>query len=365
MARILILGGYGGVGKALTECLIKHTSHQLTIAGRNLQKATIFRNRLLEKHPAASLEVSRLDAADRDSLASNFKKVDLAVITATVPDDMILIAKVALETGVDLIDILLRGDVVDQLAKFESQIKQRGRRFITQAGFHPGLITPTIRMARTYFDEYQDAKIFLAMDAIFERPESASEIIYEVIKSDSKILEDGHWRKASYKDALSIDFKHYFGKQSCFPLQMREIYGLDLELGLKNAGVYAAGFGSFADNVIFPLAMILGLFSIKLSQRICSKLLFQSIKKNLGKKPRVEFVLQAKGLKNGHPKQVEITLLSEDGFQLTAIAVVALLQQYFENTPPPGLHLMGQFVKEMPLFQTLQEMGVEIKISIS
>jgi saccharopine dehydrogenase (NAD+, L-lysine-forming) len=360
--RILILGGYGGAGRPLAKNLLKYHPCELTIAGRNLAKAQAFQKELLRDFPHSSILPIALDAADRTSLLSAFKGMDLVIVTATIPYLMQTVAEAALEAGTDLMDILVRGDVVDKLSDLQSAIREKGRRFITQCGFHPGMIAPFIRLTKDQFDDYQEARVFMAMDPIFETPESVHELMYEVSQANPQILEGGQWKKAGYKDMKKVDFPKYFGPKACYPLPMREIYSLDQELGLSAAGTYAAGFGPYIDYVIFTLAYVLGKINVRWSQKVCSQLFYNHIKKLDRKLPRVEMILQARGMKNGEKKALECLLSSEDGYELTAQAVVACLNQYFDGSiSGPGLYLMGEAVDEVRLFEDLGKMGISTK----
>jgi saccharopine dehydrogenase (NAD+, L-lysine-forming) len=115
------------------------------------------------------------------------------------------------ESGADMIDILVRGDVVDRLEKYRKKMVDQKRIFITQAGFHPGLPAPFIRYAKHHFEEYQTANVVMAMNVIFEKPASTYEIIYEIGEAKATILSNGVWKKATYKDALQIQFSDRFG----------------------------------------------------------------------------------------------------------------------------------------------------------
>lgn len=359
---ILVIGGYGGVGKELARGLLQYTSCKVTIGGRNVYKAQELKNRLFKEFPDANLETVHLDASDKASLHNAFTEVDLAIITATIPDHIDLVAESAIETQTDLMDILVRGDVVDKFLKYKRQIIENNRIFITQCGFHPGLITPFIRLAKSNFDVYQTAEVGMAMDAVFEQPESIKEILYEVMESNSVILEEGKWRKANYKDAKKFLFSNKFGEKACFPLQMRELIGLEKELELTKCGVYAAGFSPYIDNFIFPLTMFLGFINKKLSLDICSQLFFRAIRGNLAIKPKVEMQLFASGIKDGENKMIRIKLESNDGFELTAKAVIALLKQYLAGRiSKPDLYLMGKISEEEQLFCDLRNMGIEIE----
>ncbi|MEO0332604.1 MAG: hypothetical protein AAF223_13145, partial [Bacteroidota bacterium] len=188
----------------------------------------------------------------------------------------------------------------------------------------------------------------------------------ELVHQDAQILEDGRWRKATYRDALTVQFSKNFGAKKCFPLQIREIYGLEEELGLRQAGVYASGFSPFIDNFVFPLAMLIGFVSKRASQRIASKLLHLSTKDHRKNRPKVEFRLDAEGIKNGKKRTVTLTVVSDDAFNLTSLVVLAGLNQYFNGVlAEPGLYLMGQVVDETKLFADLRRMGVQVEEATS
>ena len=362
----MILGGYGGVGKSKSRNLKKYTNCALLIAGRDTKKAKAFAAELKQQFPSRDIQACYADASEKASLSTTFQSVDLVIITATIPNLMEDVAKAALQTDTDIIDILVRGDVVGKLSKHREAIVSSGRRFITQAGLHPGLATPLVRLAEPYFDDYQTANVVIAMDAIIENPTAIHEIMYELVHQDAQILEDGRWRKATYHAALTVQFSKNYGAKKCFPLQIREIYGLEEEFGLRQAGVYASGFSPFIDNFVFPLAMLIGFVSKRASQRIASKLLHMSTKDYRKNRPKVEIRLDAEGTKNGKKRTVTLTVVSDDAFNLTSLVVLAGLNQYFNGVlVEPGLYLMGQVVDETKLFADLRRIGIQVEEATS
>lgn len=359
--HILILGGYGGVGKVLARNLLLHTDSVITISGHDHEKAEQYAKVLREEFPNRHIRSSFADATQKTGLIEAFSGVDLAIITTTTPDAMDTIAEAAIESETDMIDILVRGDVVDTLEKYRERILANKRIFITQAGFHPGLPAPVIKYARDQFDLYKSANIVMAMNALFEKPESTYEIIHEIGEGNAKILVDGEWRKATYKDAMKIQFSEKFGVRQCYPLQMREIYPLQEELGISNMGVYSAGFNSFVDNFVFPLIVLLQLLKKGWGKRFTGKLMHWGIQKYYNNNPGVEFYLQATGIKDGKERDFALKIISPDAFDFTAIAVIACLKQYLNNTQLiPGLYLMGNVVDEKRIIEDLKIMGLQI-----
>ncbi|MEZ4773598.1 MAG: saccharopine dehydrogenase NADP-binding domain-containing protein [Bacteroidia bacterium] len=358
---VCILGGYGGVGKSLSQALLKYTDCNLIIAGRRKALAEEWGKELSRIFPERKIMACFADTCNHAALTDVFRQADLVVVTATVADSMGEIASAAIDAGTGLIDIMLRGDVAENLLRYEPLMKEKKLRFITQAGFHPGLVAPLIRSLMPKFDQYHSATIGLAMDPIFRNPESTHELFHEIVAVKPMILQSGKWKEGSYRDLVTLHFPRYFGLKKCFPFALKEIQDIEKVTGLRDAGVYAAGFDFWIDWVIFPVAMVAGLFSAKWSKILGGKMLFAHIKKRKDQRPRVEMVLEATGIKDGKEKKVSRTLSAEDGFDLTAYAVLACIRQYFSGIlGAPGLYLMGQIVEEKSLLEDLKIMGVTI-----
>lgn len=362
--RLLILGGYGGTGRSLARELLRHTLFDLVIAGRSLEKAQEFCNQLRSDYPEREIRAVQVDASDPGRLRKAFRDIDLVVVTATVPDLMDRIGESALDSGSDCLDILMRSQVVELLRPLEERIREEGRRFITQAGFHPGLVAPLIRYAATHFDRYDRAEVYLAMNAVFERPESTHEIIREVGENNSLLMEAGKWRRAGYRDARKFDFSGSMGTRLCYPLHLIEIEPL-ANLGLREIGVYSAGFNWFTDNVVFSLAYMLQSLRKGLGVAFCGRLMHWGVKRFYQGRPEVELRLVARGRTAGGEQQCELSLYSGDPYALTAQSVISCLNQYMDGTiSQPGLHLMGLALEPARALGDLSAMGVTVRSSI-
>ncbi len=75
----------------------------------------------------------------------------------------------------------------------------------------------------------------------------------------------------------------------------------------------------------------------------------------------VALMVDAKGHLNGAQARVHVRIAHSDGYELTAIPVVAFLKQYLEgDARSNGVHLMGHLVEPVRLFMDMQIMGVQI-----
>lgn len=311
---ILILGGYGGVGRSLSHLILKETDVNIIVSGRRQEKAEefvkILNDECLNGHAAARYA----DATDSKSLTDAFQGVDMVIVTATTPRYLKQIAQIAVNNGCDYLDILVQQNTVAGLRDLSQDINNAGCLFITQAGFHPGLPAVFIRQAASYFDNYQKAIIGMAMNTRFEKPGSTHEIIHEIGESKTEIFKDGKWRKADYKDAVNIDFGSSLGPKQCYPLQMEEIKPLPGILGLEETGVYVAGFNWFVDNFVFPLIVILQQIRKGMGINFLGKLMHWGVNTFSSPEQKVVFILNAQGSKEDKLIKVKIVAEYEDAY---------------------------------------------------
>lgn len=363
---ILIFGGYGGVGKSLSRLILKETDVDVIVAGRREEKAKEFAEVLDREYAGKHVTSRYADAADSNSLAEAFHGVDMVIVAATTPQWIEQVARAALDSGSDWIDILVQQNTIPLLQALSSEITEAGRVFITQAGFHPGLPAVFVREAATYFDDYQKAVISMAMNARFEKPESTHEILHEVGQSNAEILKDGEWRKATYKDAIMVDFGSKFGIKKCFPLQMTEMKPLPKMFAIKEAGVYVAGLNWFVDSFVFPLTVLFGKIGKGVGINFLGKLMCWGVNTFSSSELGVIFVLDAEGKKEGKAIKARIVAEHNDAVFFTAVPVVACLKQYLDGTlNRPGVWLMGNAVNSSRLMRDMKDMGIQMRIEVT
>jgi len=195
---ILILGGYGGVGKSLCRLLLKETHVDLVVAGRRKEKAEEFAGILNTECEGSRVSARYADATDPDSLKDAFQGVDMVVVTTTTPQYVKQIAQVAMAAESDYLDVLFSQFTPDVLSALATDAEKAGRTLITQGGFHPGLPVPFIRHTAQYFDDYQKAIVSMAVSlAVAGRIESP-EATYEIIDSAPKYTKRENGGKPAY-----------------------------------------------------------------------------------------------------------------------------------------------------------------------
>jgi len=361
---ILILGGYGGVGQSLVRLLLKETQVDIIIAGRRKDKAGEFAASLHREFPDNQVASRYADASNLESLQKAFQGVQLVIVLTTTPNFIKQIGQAALFSGCDYLDILVSESTFHDLDELATSIQQQKSIFITQAGFHPGLPAVFVRYGAQYFDKYESAIIAMAMNARFERAEQAAEIIPLIAEFNADICKAGSWRKATYRDAITIEMGNRFGSMKLFPIQMEEIKQTQEMFHLEETGAYVSGFNWFVDNLVMPIIMITQKIKKGLATRLLLKLFAWGVNTFSSPYQGLVFLNEAEGMKDGKKIKVRIIAEHDDAYLFTAIAVVACIKQYLDGALHPGLWMMGHVVDEKRLMEDMGKMGIKISIQI-
>ena len=358
MKKILIVGGYGYTGKLLAKHLLAQTDVEIIIAGRNLDKAQAFAVKLNDPR----LTVLRVDAADSNSLRPALQNVDLCLVAAPVtslnPERVI---RACIEANVDYLDVQYSTAKIDLLNSLAAEIKQRNLCFVTEAGYHPGLPSALIRYAASKMDSVESAVTagYLNMGGNLPYTEAVDELMEGFKDYQAQVFKNGAWTKPKSWDMRKFDFGPELGTRTCYSMFFEELRGLpEMYPSLKNTGFYISGSNFITDALITPIVMIGLKLAPKRGLHPLGKLMWCGMM-NLSKPPyRVALKVEAKGKLNCEQVQVNARCEHEDGYELTAIPVVAFLMQY-EKARCPGLHLMGHLAEPNQLFKDIQSMGVK------
>jgi saccharopine dehydrogenase (NAD+, L-lysine-forming) len=362
---MLVLGGYGGTGKVFCRYLLKETSVNVIVAGRRLGKAEELADKLKKQFSSDRISARYADASDVESLRKAFHDIDFVLVAATTTKWAKQIAETALETSIDYLDIYFQQDVYPVLETMKQRIKQAGRCFITQAGFHPGLPAVYVRKGAQYFDRCDKAIIAFAMNARIEKAESVYEIVDAVADYKPEFYQNGKWKIGTYKDAIKIDYGDRFGVRSSMPLDMVEIKPLPEIFGLQETGVFTTGFNWFTDYLLFPFMMLSHKIKKGSLRHFWAKMFIFGINKFSSAEEGVVFLLKAEGEKDGQHQKIEIISEHDSAYDFTIIPVIACLKQYFDGSiRKAGLWMMGHIVDPDRLFGDMEKMDVKIQTLI-
>lgn len=140
--KVLVIGGYGRIGKSVAQDLLKYTNAEVTITSRQTQS---------EIHP---LNFLALDLSDRQQLHQAIAQQDL-IIHCAGPfhhrDGRVLAS--CIDQGIDYIDVSDHRSFYQQAIKYQEQAIASGVTAILNTGIFPGISNSMVKQGVEQFDQ--------------------------------------------------------------------------------------------------------------------------------------------------------------------------------------------------------------------
>lgn len=364
---VLILGGYGLAGQSLARFLLAESDAHIVLAGRSMEKSEQAAAALNQRHAGQRVSARRADAADAASLAQALQGVDLLLVATSATELTRQVMQAALAAGVDYLDIQYAPGRFPTLQPMASQIERAGLCFVSEAGLHPGTPAALIRHVAASLDQVEQALCGMAfyMKGGFPYSSGVDDLMRQFADYKAEIYDGGAWRKAdmiTMKDNKTIDFGPPFRRKSCVPLTLDELHDLPAAWPtLRRLGCYVAGFNWFVDWLLTPLIMVAVRLWPQRAVRPMGRLFSWATRVFASPPYGVAVVAEASGQKDGAAQTARVVVGHADGYDLTAIPVVAYLLQYLDGSARrPGLHVMGRLVEPQRFVRDMQRMGAQI-----
>jgi len=367
MTTILILGGYGYTGKFISRYLLRESKANIILAGRNLDRGKEFAKELDEY--GDRVRVAFVDAAQIETLRTALTGVDLLLVAAPTTQYTEDVARAALSAGIDYLDIQYSSHKLEILHTLEEEIQEAGLCFITEAGYHPGLPSAMVRYAASQLGTLERAYTagYLNMGNSLPYSEAVDELMEAFKNYQAQTFKDSKWTKPSKYDIRKFDFGGDIGCRTCYSMYFEELHGLpEMYPSLMDTGFYISGSHWIVDMLITPIVMI-GLKLIpRRGIRPLGKFMWWGMQTFTKAPYQVVLRVEADGQLNGHPTRVYASIAHPDGYELTAIPVVAFLSQYLDGSARrPGLWMMGHLVEPMRMMEDMSRMGVAFETTIT
>jgi saccharopine dehydrogenase (NAD+, L-lysine-forming) len=365
LTKILLAGGYGSAGFQIAKLLCKYQLDiKLTICGRNLEKARLAAERLIELKPDFSIDHIQLDLASTERLDAVLPGYDLLLLATSTIKHVTTIANACLKANTDYYDIQISSiHKLKALQQLKEKIIEKDRCFITDGGFHPGMLSTMVRYAGDKLDQINSAHIYVALKVDWTgmdvTPSTKREFVDELLDYSNQIFQEGQWKKMSLWKTWSYDFGSEIGQQQCVPMYFPEMHELPAMFPtLKNTGVFITGFNKITDTLVLPFLLVALKVLPKSTHNYLSNLFWWSLK--FCKPPFVtKLIVDASGIKDDRQADYTFSLMEADSYKLTAVPTVATILQYLDRSfRKSGLHFQANFVDSKRFFSEMERMGI-------
>lgn len=366
MGTVLVVGGYGNAGAAITELLLAHSDHAVRVGGRSEDRARRFADELGSRDPrgVSRLDPVGVDATDGASLERALAGVDLCIAAAGTSRSADIAVEAALARGVDYLDIQVGHAKAERILAMDARARDAGVSLVTDGGFHPGVPAAMVRYADHRLGGLERATVgsVIALDWARLRPLAGStvaEMMEEFRSFSYEEYRDGRW--ATARSQPTFTFPEPFGPRKAAAMGLAEMHQLtDALPGLHDSGFYVGGFNPVVDYAIIPLAMV--------GMRIAPDRLGGPLGRLLHwgllrfSRPPYGTVLQLDGNEAGHPPRTLMRISHPDAYVVTAAPTVAAALQLLDGTARrPGAHTQAMLVEPTRFFADQAAMGITVE----
>lgn len=277
------------------------------------------------------------------------------------------LAEAALDAGADWLDVQFDPRSAAVLETLQSKIETANRCFVTQGGFHPGIPAALVRWAATQVDELETADVIgvLRPKGGMQYTEAVEELTDLFRDYQAHLWRDGAWQRVT--GVKASDYKTFntafgMGRNRGAPLDLDEMKPLpQMFPTIREMGMYVAGFGTFGENAA-AMIMLGGLKLLPWVKGATWGRFYCWATRTFAKQPYgVAVQLDAQGIRAGKAVDLRLALFHDDGYELTAIPVVAMLEQMLDGSAhQAGLFRMGLLVHPEPMLAAVEQMGVKV-----
>jgi short subunit dehydrogenase-like uncharacterized protein len=207
--NILIVGGYGQVGRSIAERLAPLFPGRVTIAGRNLDKARAAAAAIGHGAEGRAVDIFAADA--RDALDG----VALALVCLDQTDTRFV--EQCLSRGIHYVDISADYDFLSRVEKLDQLAKQKGVTAMLSVGVAPGLTNMLAACAREKMETVDRIDILLEFGLGDHHGAVAVEWLFDNLDAAYEVQERGRRKSVrSFGESINIRLPRQRAERSAY-----------------------------------------------------------------------------------------------------------------------------------------------------
>ncbi|MBY9007546.1 MAG: SDR family NAD(P)-dependent oxidoreductase [Candidatus Lokiarchaeota archaeon] len=328
--KVLIVGGYGSVGRNIAKSLV--SKYHVIIAGRNINKAKALKDEL-----GRNAEAIELDVTKKDYDKSIFKYVKYVIMCLDLVDNTFL--ETCIKNKINYIDITASYEVMKRLYTLKDKVIENKVNLILSVGLAPGLTNLLVKKVKSYFDQIKRMDIYIMLGSGEKHGKAA--ILYMLDNMTKKyfIRENGkNLEVKSFGEKKNTIFPNRIGKRKVYRYPISDQMTLPFTQNLGSISTWVC----LDSKIMTKLLSLIKPFTKLTKIRKFLYLVFNLI--NIGSEAYYVKV-EGKGLKNDDEKTISLYIHGNTQSKGTAQVTTAVLDLLQDTKIDPGIYHLDQFLE--------------------
>ena len=353
---ILIVGGYGAVGRVIASKLAKKFPGRVIVAGRSHEKAAALAQEL-----AGKIRPLQIDIFSADQTAQILDGVALVVICLDLPNTHFV--ELCFQKGVHYVDITASYDYLLQVEALAEMAKAGESTAVLSVGLAPGLTNLLARQAHTQFDELVQLDIHILLGLGEAHGEAAIRWMVKNMASVFTVREGGKEKRVqSFADGRQTTFPGKLGRRTTYRFNFADQHVLVRTLDIPTVSMRLA-FDSVLLTKLLAAAQQFGLFKLLRYPRVQNALVKMLLHFHFGSEV---FVLQVagQGLLHGQQTTQTFAVVGERESRFTGLVAAQVVKALMTAIYPAGVFHIEQQFDLAPFIAELEKDGLQFHSSM-
>jgi saccharopine dehydrogenase-like NADP-dependent oxidoreductase len=348
--NILVVGGYGNVGKTISRRLGAQFPGRVMVAGRSIQKAKDFIREVDLGMTPLALDIQRLD-----SLNGALDEVDLVVMC--VDQKGTDFVEKCIDEGINYIDITASIDFLEEIEALDNEARLSGSTVLLSVGLSPGLTNLMADYAKIRSQDANFLDIFILLGLGDRHGADAIQWTVANLVTDFWKQDDGQLRKyRSFEDHRDTVFPNGMGTRKTYRFNFSDQHTLMKTLKFRSASTWLCFDSPLVTRILSASAR-------GVMRRVLQKPWAQHALTDLMKTIHIgtdTFILQVKVGRDTNKTQAdyETAIIGHGEGRYTGIVAAKVADLAYREQLPSGVFNIEQVIDARYFLGDLQDEGI-------
>jgi saccharopine dehydrogenase-like NADP-dependent oxidoreductase len=351
--KILVIGGYGQVGKIICRQLAATFPGKVIAAGRSYKKAEAYAVSI-----GGIVHPMQLDVNDLDRVADILQETRIAIMCLDHNDAGFV--KACIEQKTQYIDISPSYDTLARIESLHDRAVEHGITALLGVGLAPGLSNMLVKYIAAQCERVECVDIFLMLGIGERHGRNGIQWLLNHLYQDFDMLEHtAQKRIKSFSDKKTTLFPEKLGRRMTYRFDLADQHILPKTLGVPNVST----------RFCYDSALITTEMAILKSVGVFTLLKYAAIRNFFS--TLLEYVLDifvtlgigsnvfavkvdATGMNNATETRYYASIIGHNNTEVTALVTALVAEKLYANTYPSGIYYLEQIFEHHELIEHLK-----------